>query len=172
MKITVDMVMLWACQSWHRKAVESLFEGRESLTVREALDLPIGAADKMWQAVHILDHDHIERALTRSVDRVVSELVTECGVSEVDKWVAAWLDGTDRTAKSARHASYYTRWGYLLNCIWAAEELAAWLEMAPEDLAHGEAWSCVKCLSCSAGYEGENMLESILEDFKATIEEN
>lgn len=59
------------------------------------------------------------RALDRIVDRVVEKFALTCGVHKVEQWAKNWLDGTDRSIRSANSAARHSS-----NDAWSARSAA------------------------------------------------
>lgn len=60
--VTVDEIMSWnPCDDYDRPRVESLFAGRESLTVHDIDALGISASDRLWAFIGMMPDDRTRR---------------------------------------------------------------------------------------------------------------
>jgi len=102
MTFTIDQILRWKpCEYYHRKRIEGLFSGRESITAEELAELDIPIEDKIWVFLHT---KHAPEITERIVTRAVTNHALTCGLPEVETWAKRWLDGTDRSEAAAAAA--------------------------------------------------------------------
>ena len=124
--ITLEQVRGWnPCSDYTDERLEELAAGRESITIAEALDLPISASHRVWLLTNqgVLP-DTVRREWVEAVvSRAVREHASACGVAEVEDWAARWLanDPAARTARAAQAAA-----GWAAQAAAKAAMLATW----------------------------------------------
>ena len=128
--ITLDQVMAWhPCYS--REKIESLFGGRESLTVAEILELPIPASDRLWAVLRLsLIPGPI---LQEFACRCAEQALEDAGDPDPRSVAAiaakrAWVRGeiSDQALAAARAAAWDAAEGAAQATAWYAAEGAAW----------------------------------------------
>ena len=124
--ITLEQVRAWhPCPDYTDARLAELAAGRKSITVDEALDLPIPAEDRIWLLAQpgvlpaVIRYEWVEAV----VSRAVREHASACGVAEVEDWAARWLanDPAARTARAAQAAA-----GWAAQAAAKAAMLATW----------------------------------------------
>ena len=156
--ITLDQVMAWhPCYS--REKIESLFGGRESLTVAEILELPIPASDRLWA---VLREDLIPAPILHEFACRCAEQGLAASGDPDPRSVAAiaakraWVRGeiSDQALAAARAAAWDAAEGAAQATAWYAAEGAAW--GAASAAAEGAAWGAASAsawVAASAAFE-------------------
>ena len=168
--ITLEQVRAWhPCPDYTDERLAELAAGRKSITVAEALDLPIPASDRVWLLVHpgalpdVIRREWVEVV----VSRAVRAHALACGVVEVEDWAARWFadDPAARTraawpAVRAPHAARAAR------AAWAAEAAEA-LAWAADAWAVKAVRAGARPLAWNAAWEAER--ERQIADLRAIL---
>ena len=137
---TVDDVMSFD-PCYTREQVTALFNGRETITLHDALTMDIPATDRVWFACQLTVLPEATRAAwtDRIVTRAVTNHALHCGIPVVESWAARWLNGTDRSraATTAAWAAATAAWA----AAWAAAATAAEAAAAVWAVAATAAWA-------------------------------
>ena len=120
--VTIDQVMRWRpCSDYPQKRINSLFAGRESLSLEDIVALDISTEDKLWallredfipaRELHLLACDFAEKVLHLTDDPRCAEAI---------RVKRLWVDGkaTYEELAAARDAAR--------DAAWAAARAAAW----------------------------------------------
>jgi predicted kinase len=104
-----DIMDLKPCYS--RAKVESVFNGRESLTLAEILAADIPPEDRIWVLIQpgVMTPEQVKAFCDRTADRAVRNHCLNSGIKAVEEWAAKWLNGEDRTAEAAMAANSAAR---------------------------------------------------------------
>ena len=106
--MTVEQVMnLNPCRAYPESRVRELWQGKDALTLVEILRLPIPELDRIWVLTrpNVCDRDPLLRWVNGVADRAVRNHCLNCGNEVVEAWAHRWLDGTDRSYRSADDAA-------------------------------------------------------------------
>lgn len=124
MVLTVDEVWDFSpCPDYPYERIVELFNGRETLSLREIADLDIPLGDRMW----VLCNAHRDRAFEWSCQVLEDYLLTVIADSPSvawQSWANAWITGEDRSWDSAHRAGL----GYIdlpfIRAVWYAKDIA------------------------------------------------
>jgi hypothetical protein len=100
--ITIEKVLSWGpCKDYTPARLLELAAGRESITMLEALSLPIPANDKLWLACRkgALSEPVRLEWIERTLRQAVQSYTLNCGVPDIEDWSRKWLAG-DEVARS------------------------------------------------------------------------
>ena len=124
--VTIDQVMRWRpCSDYPQKRINSLFAGRESLSLEDIVALDISTEDKLWallredfipaRELHLLACDFAEKVLHLTDDPRCAEAI---------RVKRLWVDGkaTYEELAAARDAALDAA----RDAAWAAARAAAW----------------------------------------------
>ena len=155
--ITLEQVRAWnPCSDYTDERLEELAAGRESITIAEALDLPISASHRVWLLTNqgVLP-DTVRREWVEAVvSRAVRAHALTCGIAEVEDWAARWFAG-DPAART--------------RAAWAAEaaEALAWAADVWDVAAKEAARAGARPLAWNAAWEVER--ERQIADLRAIL---
>jgi hypothetical protein len=108
-RYTVDAIMaLNPCDRYPRERIVELWDGRESLSLREILALDIPAQDRVWVALQpgAIPSAGCSVVIERAVTRAIGLAMAQQPSPEWKSWAEKWLSGEDRTAHAAAYAAY------------------------------------------------------------------
>ena len=132
------------CEKWRAPRIEAAM-GAQELPALDALRAAQAAgvadSDILRAARYALPTNLRIRWISGIVDRVVRTHALYCGIDTVEVWARGWLDGTDRSIKSARAARLVAQSAEdrVAACAAAAAEAAAFTVTAEAPWAADEA---------------------------------
>lgn len=142
-RLTIDDVMdMKPCSKYPEERIENLYKGRESLTLLEITNLDIDPIDIIWVMTqpNVLSREQLVEFANSAADRSARDHALKH--PETARWAASWLDGSDRSERSAAvaqgaalAAEAAAAAAAALAAEWAA--LATWAERA----AWAAAWA-------------------------------
>ena len=104
--MTVDEVLaLGPCDGYSREVLKYLASGRESVPLKEILRMEsVPLIDRIW----LLSHKEVwpsqkqhQAWIIQFMTRAITNYVLYCEIPKYEHWAEKWLDGSDRTTKSA-----------------------------------------------------------------------
>lgn len=151
---TVKDVMSWKpCKEYTEAVIAKLFDGRESMTVLDALELKIPIKRIFWIVLReeLIPSEILHEFACRCADRALGK-VKNPDEKSLNAPIAKrkWLKGeiTDEELSKAKSAALATAMPAALATIWVAEGLEAWdLAMS---VARAATWAAEKSAEKSA----------------------
>lgn len=147
-----DILALHPCCTYTEPHLAKLFDGRETITLADVLDMPIPDRDKVWFATKtgMLTQPQLIEFLNRIVSRAVTNHVLNCGIPELERWAREWLNGNSTAAAAAYAADTPAAPSFAVRVATAAAAYAADTPIPPSGIARVAYY--VAASNCSDAY--------------------
>ncbi len=136
MRLTVDQVMSYG-PCYKADKIEALFAGREAISLHDVAEMDIPGKDKVWLFCQkdVLNTDIEAKWHETIVTRAIKTALAVYNEPSYVKWAENWLNGNDRSVRTAYDAAEAARDAYAAHAAKAAAHVAN-AAYADRDAAH------------------------------------